>query len=102
MFYQDDNKGTYTLARTTISPSTLEVLEGTFRSESFAESQYTFLHMDGEFAGTAPIRLDPNQMFVVTNIQTSILGLIPISVTNQYSAFDFYNIMNEEEQKISC
>lgn len=102
MFYQEDNEGTYSLPPSTIAPSTISIIEGSFRSESYAESQYTFLHMDGEFAGTAPIRLDPNQMFVVTNIQTSILGFIPYSITNQYSAFDFYNIMNEKDEKISC
>ena len=102
IFYQEDNKGTYSLPSSIISPSSLSIIEGTFRSESYSESQYTFLHMDSQFGGTVPIRLDPNQMIVATNIQTSILGLIPYSITNQYSAFDFYNIMNEKDREISC
>ena len=102
MFYEDDNEGTYTVLSETLPASSLSILEGTFRSESYAESQYTFLHMDAQFAGTAPVRLDPNQMFVVTNIQTSILGIIPYTVSNQYYAFDFYNIMNEDEGSFSC
>ena len=102
MFYQEDNEGTYSLPSSTIAPSALSAIEGSFRSESYSESQYTFLHMDSQFGGTVPIRLDPNQMFVITEIQTSILGLIPYSITNQYSAFDFRNMMNEEDRKISC
>lgn len=102
MFYQEDNEGTYSLPSSTIPPSSISSIEGSFRSESFSESQYTFLHMDAQFGGTVPIRLDPNQMFVVTNIQTSILGFIPYSITKQYSAFDFDNMMNEEDGKISC
>lgn len=102
MFYEDDDEGTYTITSQTLPASSLSILEGNFRSESYAESQYTFLHMDGQFAGTAPIRLDPNQMFVVTNIQTSILGFIPYSITQQHYAFDFYNIMNEKEGTFSC
>ena len=97
MFYEEDNEGTYTVPSDTLPPSSASILEGNFRSESYAESQYTFLHMDGEFAGTAPIRLDPNKMFVILNIQTSILGFIPISISDQYRAFDFYNLMNEED-----
>ena len=97
MFYQEDNEGTYTIQSDTLSPSSISIVEGSFRSESYAESQYTFLHMDGEFAGTMPIRLDPNQMFVTVNIQTSILGLIPVSMSEQYRAFDFYNLMNQED-----
>ena len=53
MFYEDDNEGTYTITSQTLPGSSLSVLEGNFRSESYAESQYTFLHMDGQFAGTA-------------------------------------------------
>ena len=96
IFYQDDNEGTYTIPANTLAPSSQTILEGNFRSESFSEAQYTLLHMDGEFAGTAPMRLDSNQMFVTLNIQTSLLGLIPISTSEQYRAFDFYNLMNQE------
>ena len=102
MFYQNDNEGTYTIPGQSLPPSSLSLLDGSFRSELYAESQYTFLHMDAQFAGTAPIRLDPNEMFVVTDIHTSILGFIPYKVTKQYYAFDFYNIMNEKEGTFSC
>ena len=102
MFYEGDNEGTYTIPGQTLPPSSLSVVDGDFRSEIFAESQYTFLHMDAQFAGTAPIRLDPNQMFVVTNIHTSIMGIIPYTISNQYYASDFYNIMNEDEGSFSC
>ena len=96
IFYQDDNEGTYTIPANTLAPSSQTILEGNFRSELFAEAQYTLLHMDGEFTGTAPKRLDPNQMIVTLNIQTYVLGIIPISIYEQYRAFDFYNLMNQD------
>ena len=95
MFYQDDDKGTYVVGAGMLPPAR-SVLEGAFSSESYAESQYTFLHMDAQFGGTAPIRLDPSQMFVETSIRTSILGFIPYTINDRYAASEFYSMMNAE------
>jgi len=95
-YYQNDIKGVFEIGPITISPNTSEIVDLSFSSDSFAEAQYLFMHMDGQFGGEIPIRLDPSQMVVVTNFETRIIGVIPYQNTITQSAFDFTNMMNEE------
>ncbi len=95
-YYTEDLKGIFEIGPTTMDPKTVEVLELNFSSENFAESQYIFMHMDGQFDGEIPIRLDPNRMVVVTTFETKIIGVIPYQSTITQSGFDFTKMMNEE------
>ncbi len=94
VLYQGDEKGTYSFASGALAPYASSILNGTFRSESYAESQYIFLHMDGQFSGDVPARLDPGMMLVRTDVKTSILGVIPYSVTKEHPAYDYYSLVN--------
>ena len=96
VYYLNDIKGVFEIGPTTINPNTLETLDVNFSSDNFSEAQYLFMHMDGQFGGEIPIRLDPSQMVVVTNFETRIIGVIPYQNTITQSAFDFTNMMNEE------
>ncbi len=95
-YYINDIKGVFETGPTTISPNTSEILDVNFSSDNFSEAQYLFMHMDGQFDGEIPIRLDPSKMVVVTNFETRIIGVIPYQNTITQSAFDFTNMMNEE------
>ena len=95
-YYQNDIKGVFEIGPTTINPNTSEILDADFSSENFAEAQYLFMHMDGQFGGEIPIRLDPNNMVMVTSFETRIIGVIPYQNTITQSGFDFTNMMNEE------
>jgi hypothetical protein len=102
LVYQGDIKGEYITNGTTIQPNSSTELYGTYTSESFAESQYLFLHFDGQFDGTSPIRIDPTKMFVVTYVQTSLFGIIPFSAINEYTGIDFDEIMSGEVGDFAC
>ncbi|MEJ2259685.1 MAG: thr operon leader peptide, partial [Nitrosopumilaceae archaeon] len=80
---------------TTLDPNTSKISELNFSSDSFSESQYLFMHMDGQFDGEIPIRLDPNKMIITTTFETRIIGVIPYQTVITQSAFDFTNMMNE-------
>ncbi len=95
-YYLNDIKGVFEIGPTTISPNTSEILDVNFSSDNFSEAQYLFMHMDGQFAGEIPFRLDPSKMEVVTTFETRIIGVIPYQNTITQSAFDFTNMMNEE------
>lgn len=97
-FYDSKQKGTFTVEPLTINPGSHSIQNGTFYADEFTASQYLFLNLDFEFSGE-DIRLDPNKMYVLVNISTPIIGIIPYSTTAQYSGFDFSNLMNE---KLSC
>ncbi len=92
-FYDLENKGTFTTQPLMINPSSHATQNGIFHSEDLTEAQYLFMQLDFEFSGE-PIRLDPNKMQILVNIDTPIIGVIPHSTSMQYSGFTFNNIMN--------
>ena len=70
---------------------------GEFTTQNFEEVQYLSMHFDAMFTNTIPVRIDPSNMVITTDIQTQLFGFIPYSVTNQYSAFEFSEMMNDED-----
>jgi hypothetical protein len=97
-YYTNDLKGVFEIGSTTINPYTSEIIDIQFSSENFAESQYLFMHMDGQFDGELPIRLDPSKMKMITNFETKIIGIIPFQTTITQSGFDFTQMMNEDSE----
>lgn len=93
VFYDLENKGTFAIQPFTINPLSHTTQSGTFRTDEFTEAQYLFMQLDFEFNG-GEIRLDPNKMNILVNIDTPIIGVIPYSTSMQYSGFDFSQIMN--------
>ena len=97
-YYTNDLKGVFEMGSTTINPHISELVDIQFTSENFAESQYLFMHMDGQFGGELPIRLDPSKMIMVTNFETRIIGIIPYQTTITQSGFEFTQMMNEDSK----
>ena len=95
-FYQEGLKGTWLLDSQTLDPETAEVFEIDFSSDTFSESQYLFMHMDGQFTGEQIIRIDPRQMMIEKTFDIRILGVIPYQTTEIISGFEFSQMMNED------
>ena len=95
-YYKGDIKGTWQSNSKTLSPQTSEVLEIDYSSKNWPESQYLFMHMDGQFTGEQIIRIDPREMIIVTTFDTRIIGIIPFPVTITQSGFEYSQIMNED------
>ena len=93
--YREEIKGSWIMKSKTMNPETSEVLEINFSSNSFSETQYLFMHMDGQFTGEQIIRVDPTEMTVKTTFDTRILGIIPYPITYTQSGFEFSQMMNE-------
>ena len=95
VYYLNDLKAEFQIGPTTISPNTSNILDIDFSSENVSEAQYLFMHMDGQFYGEVPIRLNPQEMKVSTTYQTKIIGLIPYQKTITQSGLEFTQMMNE-------
>ncbi len=102
MIFDQRDKGILSIQGVTLSPLSTTTLEGKFSSETFEEVQYLSMHFDGMFGGSLPTRIDPKRFDIVTEISTPILGIIPYSITQQYSGLDFWNMMNDKDGQFSC
>ena len=102
IFYEGNNKGTFSVQEIGLDPNSSITTRGKFHSDSFEEVQYLSLHYDAMFSGTGPIRIDPTKLEIVTEIHIPIVGFIPFSVTNQYSGLEFWEMMNDGNQVYSC
>ena len=98
-FYDSKHIGSFVVKPLTINPFSPAVQEGIFSSEELSESQHVFMTLDFEFDG-GDIRLDPNKLIILVQIDTPIIGIIPYSTTTQISGFDFDKMMNAEN--LSC
>ena len=97
MVYEGRNIGELNFPGTLLEPNSDITKIGKFTTENFEEVQYLSMHFDAMFTDTIPVRIDPSNMVIITDIQTQLFGFIPYSVTNQYSALEFSEIMNSEE-----
>jgi len=102
MIFDQKDKGVLSIQGSTLSPSSVTTLEGKFRSETFQEAQYLSMHFDGMFGEYLPARIDPSKFVIVTETHVPIMGMIPYSVTKQYSGFDFWNMMNDKDGQYNC
>ena len=101
-FFEGNEKGTFTLEQTSISPMSSLIVNGTFQSETFSEVQYLALHFDSMFSGTAPERIDPRKIILVTQIEAPIIGVVPYTITNQYSGLFFWDTLNGKIGEFNC
>ena len=97
-FYDTKNLGTYNVENLTVEGNQLISKKGKFLSDYFIESQHLFMGMDFQFDG-GEMRIDPSKLFVLVSIDTPIIGVIPYTLTTQYTGFDFDQLMN---QNLEC
>ena len=101
-YFDSNNKGTFSSESIALSPLSSMVINGTFSSETFSEAQYLALHFDGMFSGSAPERIDPRRLIIVTEFETPIIGIIPYTVTKQYSGGYFWETLNGDIGEFNC
>lgn len=101
IYYERELLGTFIINSVNISPNSVLEVDGRYSSESMAQSQMLFMHFDHLFSNSDnTIRIDPRKMDVVTEYHTTILG-IPYKVSEQYTSFNFWNMLNDENN-LSC
>lgn len=96
IYFEKNLLGTYTINSAIVLPNSDLETSGKYTSESLSQSQSLFMHFDHLFSNSDnTVRIDPRKMDVVTQFQTTIIG-VPFSITQQYTAFDFWNMLNDE------
>ena len=102
MTYQSNKLGTYSAVGTTLAPSSSSILNGKFTAGDFGEALVYLMYLDTEMSGTNIARIDARQLQVLTRLDTSFLGVIPFSITKEYSGLDFVKIMNQQDGNFGC
>lgn len=101
IYFEKKLLGTYVVNSASLMPNSVIQANGEYASDSMAYSQTLFMHFDHLFSGSDnTVRIDPRKMDVVTQFQTTIIG-IPYTVSEQYTAFDFWNMLNDKEN-LTC
>ncbi|MCV0398674.1 MAG: hypothetical protein K5785_01620 [Nitrosarchaeum sp.] len=101
IYFEKKLLGTYVIDSASIKPNSIFKANGEYISESIEYSQTLFMHFDHLFSDSDnTVRIDPRKMDIVIQFQTTIIG-IPYVVSEQYTALDFWNMLNDEEN-LAC
>ena len=95
-------KGTFAVEGAFLSPHSSKILNGTFTSDTYSEAQYYAMHFDGIFHGDVPERIDPRKLLIISEIEVPIIGVIPYTITKQYSGLYFWETLNGNVGKFNC
>ena len=97
MIFEGREIGELNFPRVMLAPNSDITMKGKFTTEVFEEAQYLSMHFDSMFMDTIATRINPTKMTINTEAQILIIGFIPFSVTKDYSALEFWEMMNSDE-----
>ncbi len=99
VIYEDQNLGTFTADGAGLAPHTDTMVDGKFATDNKQVANILFSSLDTALGGGHAARINPDNMAVVSTLETKIIGLVPFSVTHQYSGEEFVKMMS---QKTEC
>jgi hypothetical protein len=102
MIYNEENIGNSKFVQIFLEPNSETTLTGKFQSEEFKQAQYLALHFDGMYNGVIPTRIDTENMKIILEFDTQIIGIIPYSVTTLYQGLEFWDVMNKQNNDYIC
>lgn len=97
MIYEGRDVGEINFPGALIDANSEITREGKFTTEVFKEVQYLSMHFDGMFLDAISQRINPAKMEINTEFKIQIVGFIPVSVSTQYSALEFWEMMNSND-----
>jgi hypothetical protein len=100
VIYEEQSLGVFTIDGTGLAPHTSAMLDGKFATDDERVANILLASLDTALSGSGQAaRINPAHMTVTTTLETKIIGLVPFSVTQQYSGDEFVKMMG---QKTSC
>jgi hypothetical protein len=99
MNYDGKHLGTFATDGAGAPSHSSVTVNGKLQSDDQRITQMFFSFLDTELGGTDVTRVDASKMKITTTLDTTIVGIIPYSITKEYSGQEFLQLMN---QKTSC
>jgi len=92
MNYKSTNFGTFTMWGKTIQPQSPILVDGRVNVNGQAVMQLLLAGFSSAFGGQQ-VDFDPTKMKYVANLNAPILGMIPFSVSQEYSSDEFVEMI---------
>jgi len=102
MNYVDENIGVIYFSDVSLDSNSEIKKQGKFYADDSKQIQYLALHFDGMYNGVIPTRIDSNNITIVTEIDSTVLGFIPFTTVNQYPGLEFWSLMNNQNADYNC
>ena len=99
IIYDENDLGTYSTGSGGFAAHTGGKVFGKFESKDDRMSGLFFSFLDTEFGGTDVTRINTEKIKVTTQVDTAIFGVIPFSITEEYSGQEFLDLINK---KLNC
>jgi hypothetical protein len=99
VIYEGQSLGVFTANGAGLAPHTNTMVDGKFATDNKQVANILFASLDTALGGGQAARINPNNMQVITTLETKIIGLVPFSLTHQYSGEEFVKMMS---QKTEC
>lgn len=100
VIYDKQDLGVFSAQGMGVMPHSITKINGKFVTNDKRVSETLFLSLDTALSGSGQAaRINVDNMQVITTLDTKIIGIIPFSITQQYSGQEFVNMMN---QKTNC
>lgn len=98
--YDGNPLGKFTTDGAAIAPHTSAMIDGKFSTDDKRVANILLLSLDTAMSGSGQAaRINPENMEVSATVETTIIGLVPFPITQQYSGPEFVDMMN---QKTNC
>jgi hypothetical protein len=95
VFYDGNNLGTFSTGRGGLQPNSDGVVFGKFESADDRMASLFFSLLDTETGGTDVTRINADKIKVTTQLESTILWVVPHVISNQYSGADFISMINK-------
>ncbi|MGQ0772308.1 MAG: hypothetical protein ACT4NT_06025 [Nitrososphaerota archaeon] len=100
VIYDGQSLGIFTTNGGGVLPHTSIMINGKLDTDDKRVSQILFSSLDTALSNNeAAARINVNKVSVTTTLDTTVIGVIPFSITHEYSGQEFLQMMN---QKTSC
>lgn len=99
--YDGDSLGTVYLKGGQVIPKSSAVLQGNFAGDKKI-ANIRSLFLDTEMGGTDVAKLDTKKLEIVTELKTSLFGVIPYVLPNSYDGSEFFDLMNDVGGSFAC
>jgi len=99
--YDETKIGVFRIGSVTVPPFSSLLIDGKLEWQSEIGLTY-LLYLDSKLSGAEVGRINVDNLRIVTSIQTSFLGVVPYSISKEYTGYEFVDLMDTKDNNFGC